>query len=48
MRGEQGAGIDFSLAPQDGVERTLYLDREGRLCYREGDRHFLVSVIPKT
>jgi hypothetical protein len=47
QKGEPGKGIDFSLAPQDGVERTLYLDREGRLCFREGDRHFLISVTPK-
>ena len=46
-RGEPGIGIDYSLAPEDGFMRALYIDRDGRLCYREGDRHFLISVTPK-
>jgi hypothetical protein len=41
------SGVDTSGAPQDGVERSLYVDREGRLRFREGDRRFPVSVAPK-
>ena len=46
-RGEPGAGIDFSSAPRDGVERSIYLDAAGRLCYREGDSHYLISMTAK-
>jgi hypothetical protein len=44
--GEQGAGLDFSNAPSDGQSRELYIDGDGRLCFREGRRHFRVVMEP--
>jgi Collagen triple helix repeat (20 copies) len=45
--GERGAGMDFSAAPNDGQRRELYVDSEGRLCFRSGREHFRV-VLEKT
>ena len=45
--GPQGVGVDLSLAPDDGRVRSLYVDGEGDLCYRVGNRHFVVSLTPK-
>jgi len=45
--GLPGAGLDLTLAPEDGRQRTLYVDEEGRLCYRVGSNHFVVAVSPK-
>jgi hypothetical protein len=42
--GERGAGIDFSHAPNDGQRRDLYVNGEGRLCFRVGSQHFLVVL----
>jgi hypothetical protein len=44
--GETGVGIDLGRAPQDGRKRSLYVDSEGRLCYRAGNEHFLVTLSP--
>jgi len=44
--GEPGLGLDLSRAPQDGKKRALYVDSEGRLCYRAGDEHFVVTLSP--
>jgi hypothetical protein len=40
-------GIDFSQAPADGQERAIYIDSGGRLCYRQGSTHFLITLTPK-
>jgi hypothetical protein len=45
--GPPSRGIDLSQAPDDGRERSLYLDAEGRLCYRVGHEHFFVHLTPK-
>ena len=45
--GPRGAGIDHSLATDDGRERAIYVDAEGRLCYRVGREHFLIALTPK-
>src|SRR5262249_54366845 len=45
--GPPGAGLDLSLAPDDARSRSLYVDEEGRLCYRAGKDHFVVSLNPK-
>jgi hypothetical protein len=37
-------GIDFANAPSDGQTRELYIDFEGRLCFRVGNRHFRVVM----
>ena len=47
MRGAPGAGIDLSQAPADGKERAIYVDFNGRLCYREGSVHYLITLTPK-
>lgn len=47
MRGGPGAGLDFNQAPADGKDRAIYVDSAGRLCYREGSAHFLISLTPK-
>jgi hypothetical protein len=47
MRGAPGPGIDFSQAPADGKERAIYVDSSGRLCYREGSVHYLITLAPK-
>jgi hypothetical protein len=44
--GERGAGIDFSRAPNDGQARELYVDGEGRLCYRVGKQQYRVALEP--
>jgi hypothetical protein len=44
--GEQGQGIDFSYAPADGQSRELYIDGDGRLCFRVGNQHFRVVLEP--
>jgi hypothetical protein len=44
--GEPGTGLDFSYAPSDGQSRELYIDGDGRLCFREGNRHFRVAMEP--
>jgi hypothetical protein len=46
-RGEPGAGMDFSLAPNDGRQRRLYIDGDGRLAYCDGDNDYLVTLEPK-
>jgi len=45
--GERGAGIDLSRAPNDGQRRALYVDAEGRLCFRAGRERYRV-VLEKT
>ena len=47
LRGAPGVGLDFAQAPADGKERAVYVDSSGRLCYREGPAHFLISLTPK-
>jgi hypothetical protein len=47
MRGAPGAGIDLSRAPADGRERVIFVDPNGRLCYREGAVEYLVTLVPK-
>ena len=42
--GERGAGLDSSLAPSDSQRRELYVDSEGRLCFRSGRDHFRVVL----
>ena len=42
--GERGAGVDFSRAPNDGQRRELYVDGDGRLCFRVGSEHFRVVL----
>jgi hypothetical protein len=44
--GERGVGIDFSRAPSDGQARELYVDFDGRLCFRIGSRHYRVVLEP--
>lgn len=44
--GEPGAGLDFNEAPNDGQRRELYVDAEGRLCFRAGQQLFRVGVEP--
>ena len=44
--GEPGAGLDFGYGPSDGQSRGLYIDGDGRLCFREGTRHFRVVMEP--
>ena len=44
--GEPGAGLDFSYSPSDGKSRELYIDADGRLCFREGNHHFRVALEP--
>jgi hypothetical protein len=46
-RGEPGFGLDLRHAPRDNQERELYVDAEGRLCFRAGARHFLVTMTPR-
>jgi hypothetical protein len=46
-RGEPGAGLDLRRAPKDQQDREIYVDAEGRLCYRAGSRHFVLSLTPK-
>ncbi len=46
-KGETGHGIDYSRAPMDGKDRTLYVDSAGVLCFRDGEHHFIVSLVPK-
>lgn len=45
--GQVGGGLDLSGAPQDGRKRALYVDDEGRLCFRSGQDHFVVVVAPR-
>lgn len=45
--GPAGFGLDLSLAPDDGMERSLYIDGEGRLCYRAGRDHFIIELEAK-
>jgi len=45
-RGEPGAGIDFSRAPSDGQTRGIYIDVEGRLCFRVGRQDYRVVLEP--
>jgi len=45
--GERGIGVDLSRAPNDRQERGLYVDEEGRLCFRAGKDHFVVALTPK-
>jgi hypothetical protein len=47
MRGAPGVGIDFSQAPADGRERAIFVDSNGRLCYREGPVQYLVNLTPR-
>jgi hypothetical protein len=47
-KGDPGQGLDLSLGPEDGMHRALYVDRQGRLCYREGDRHYVVTLTPRS
>jgi Collagen triple helix repeat (20 copies) len=42
--GERGPGIDLGTAPDDGRSRGLYVNAEGRLCFRAGSEHFLVAL----
>jgi hypothetical protein len=44
--GERGIGIDFGHAPNDGQTRELYVDFDGRLCFRVGNQHFRVALDP--
>ncbi len=44
--GEPGVGLDFGYAPSDGKSRELYIDGDGRLCFREGTRHFHIVMEP--
>ena len=44
--GEPGTGIDFGYAPNDGQSRELFVDGDGRLCFRVGNRHFRVVLEP--
>ena len=44
--GEPGTGIDFGYAPNDGQSRELFVDGDGRLCFRVGNRHFRVLLEP--
>ena len=46
-KGESGHGIDYSRAPMDGKDRTLFVDSAGVLCFRDGERHFIVSLTTK-
>jgi hypothetical protein len=46
--GPQGLGIDIALAPDDGLDRSIYVDGEGKLCYRVGTDHFVIDVTKKT
>jgi hypothetical protein len=46
-RGETGPGLDLRRGPKDHVERELYVDGEGRLCFRAGTHNFVVSVTPR-
>jgi hypothetical protein len=46
-RGDSGVGIDLREAPKDHQERELYVDGEGRLCFRAGSQHFAVMLTPK-
>jgi len=41
MRVAPGAGIDLSQAPADGRDRAIFVDSNGRLCYREGPVQYL-------
>lgn len=45
--GPQGVGVDVSLAPDDGQLRSIYVDGEGKLCYRVGKQNFVVSLTAK-
>jgi hypothetical protein len=36
--------MDFSRAPRDGQRRELYVDGEGRLCFRAGSEQFRVVL----
>src|SRR5262249_40203190 len=42
--GERGIGLDLNGAPNDGKERALYVDGQGRLCFRAGADHFVVAL----
>jgi hypothetical protein len=44
--GDPGAGLDLAGAPSDGKVRELYVDEDGRLCFREGNRSFRVVLEP--
>jgi hypothetical protein len=44
--GDQGTGLDFSYAPTDGQSRELYIDGDGRLCFRVGNQHYRVLLEP--
>ncbi|HXB55231.1 MAG TPA: hypothetical protein VN461_10635 [Vicinamibacteria bacterium] len=45
--GPQGVGVDLSLAPDDGQLRSIYVDGDGKLYYRVGKQHFVVSLTAK-
>jgi hypothetical protein len=47
MRGAPGAGIELSQAPADGKDRAIFVDSNGRLCYREGQVQYLINLTPK-
>ena len=47
MRGAPGAGIDLTQAPADGRDRAIFVDSNGRLCYREGPVQYLITLTPK-
>ena len=46
--GPEGIGLDLSSAPEDGQRRSLYVDAEGKLCFRVGREQFLIAVSPKS
>jgi hypothetical protein len=46
-RGPAGQGVDLSRAPVDGVERSIFVDELGRLCYRMGDQEFFFHLTPR-
>lgn len=46
IKGDSGIGIDFS-AIKDSMERKIFVDAEGKLCYKEGDKVFLISLSEK-
>jgi hypothetical protein len=44
--GPAGVGIDLSLVPEDGRQRSIYVDADGKLCYRVGREQFVINVTP--
>lgn len=45
--GPESVGVDLSLAPADGQRREIFVDADGRLCYRVGREQFLIALTPK-